>query len=123
MALGPRRNLKFVLQADGLTTFSPATCPKYTREDTLMTHPSDVPPHGPGDNRPVVPGLPQVPPGARLLSANEAIERLVVGDHRESNQGSVGIDAALIELIREGQVVVMLDADDRLAFTLVTDAR
>lgn len=87
-----------------------------------MTHPSDVPTQGHGGDRPVVPGLPQVPPGAQLLSADEAVERLVNGDHRESNQGSVGMDAALIELIREGQVVVMLDADGRLAFTRVTDA-
>lgn len=63
------------------------------------------------------PGTPALPPGARLLSADEAVERLVTGDHHGSDCGDLEIDGALIDAVRDGQIVACLFTDGRLAFT------
>lgn len=66
------------------------------------------------------PGLPSIPPGGRLLAADEAVSLLVMGDHSESRDGSLAIDAALIEAIRQGHIVACLFGDGRVAFTPAT---
>ena len=57
------------------------------------------------------------PPGARLLSAQEAIDALVTGDHPDSSQGSLAMDGGLLELLRQGEVIACRLRDGRLAFT------
>jgi hypothetical protein len=38
--------------------------------------------------------LPDLPPGARLLSPDEAVDLLVTGDHPDSDTGTVALDSA-----------------------------
>jgi hypothetical protein len=64
--------------------------------------------------------LPQIPPGARLLSADEAVDLLVTGDHAESPTGNLLFDVALIDLLRVGTIVACQLPDGRLAFTRPT---
>lgn len=64
--------------------------------------------------------LPQLPPGGRLLPADEAIELLIVGDHPDSGGGSVALDAALIDGLRARRVIGCLLPDGRIAFTVPT---
>jgi hypothetical protein len=66
------------------------------------------------------PSLPQLPPGGRLLSADEAVDLLVTGDHPDSRHGSLVVDATLIEAIRQGQIVACLLANGQVAFTRAT---
>lgn len=63
-----------------------------------------------------------VPPGARPLSAQEAIDALVTGDHPESSQGSLDMDGGLLELLRQGAVIACRLPDGRLAFTRTQNA-
>lgn len=60
---------------------------------------------------------PALPLGARLLSADEAVELLVAGDHHGSDRGALDLDGALIDALRDGQILACLFADGRLAFT------
>lgn len=62
-----------------------------------------------------------LPPGARLLSAQEAVDALVSGDHPESPQGSLAIDGGLIELLRQGRIIACRLPDGRIAFTRTPD--
>jgi hypothetical protein len=72
---------------------------------------------GTGDDRLDSPGVPALPPGGRLLSADDAVDLLVIGHHADSRHGSLVLDAALIEAIRNGQVVACLLANGQIAFT------
>jgi hypothetical protein len=76
----------------------------------------------PGDERLEASPLPALPPGGRLLSADEAVDLLVTGDHPDSRRGSLILDAAMIEALRAGQIVACLLADGQIAFTRVTQA-
>jgi hypothetical protein len=62
-----------------------------------------------------------LPPGARLLSAQEAVDALVSGDHPESPQGGLALDAGLIELLRQGHILACRLPDGRIAFTRTPD--
>jgi hypothetical protein len=67
-----------------------------------------------------MPDLPPLPPGARLLSTDEAVERIVLGDHAEDKPDAplgLAVDAALIDMLRNGELRAILRADGRLAFT------
>lgn len=76
----------------------------------------------PGVERLDASGLPALPPGGRLLSADEAVDLLVTGDHPDSRRGSLILDAAMIDALRDGQIVACLLADGQIAFTRVTAA-
>jgi len=60
--------------------------------------------------------LPILPPGARPLTADEAVELLVVGEHRESGSGTIALDSALIEGLRGGLIMACQLSDGRIAF-------
>lgn len=57
-----------------------------------------------------------VPPGAELLTPDEAVQAITTQDHPEAASGGIELDGALIELIRAGRVVAARFADGRLAF-------
>ncbi|GAA3913895.1 hypothetical protein Aau02nite_63270 [Amorphoplanes auranticolor] len=57
-----------------------------------------------------------LPPGARLLSTQQAVDALVSGDHPQSRQGNLAIDAALIALLRQGRIIACRLIDGRIAF-------
>ena len=59
-----------------------------------------------------------LPPGATLLTADEAVEAVVTNDHPEAVLGSVQMDAGLVTLLRSGQVLAVRLADGRLGFAL-----
>jgi hypothetical protein len=63
-------------------------------------------------------GLPDLPQGARLLTADEAVEKLVTGDHAGDSQGSVVLDAALIDALRAGLLVASQMPDGQIAFAV-----
>jgi hypothetical protein len=93
--------------------------------DAYDNHETDVggaerpaPDHPIGRAEAANPGTPpQAPPGGRLLSVDEAIEALVTGDHTASATGSLPLDGALIDLLRDGSIIACRTADGRLAFT------
>ena len=58
-----------------------------------------------------------LPPGARLLSVQQAVDALVSGDHPEGSQGSLAVDGGLIELLRQGYLIACRLPDGRIAFT------
>lgn len=64
---------------------------------------------------PASPGA--LPPGARLLSAQEAVDALVSGDHPESARGDLALDGRLIQLLRQGRLLACRLPDGRIAFT------
>jgi hypothetical protein len=66
-------------------------------------------------------GLPDLPPGARLLSADEAIDTLVTGDHVSAGDGSLALDAALIDALRAGLVTASRLPDGQIALTRGSD--
>lgn len=58
-----------------------------------------------------------LPPGARLLDTEEAVRRLVTGDHHKPKAGgSVELDVAFVDFVRAELVAVALTADGQLAF-------
>ena len=61
-----------------------------------------------------------LPPGATLLTADEAVQAVVTNDHPEAVLGSVQMDTGLVTLLRSGQVLAVRLADGRLAFTLAS---
>jgi hypothetical protein len=61
--------------------------------------------------------LPDLPPGARVLTADEAVELLVTGDHSDAGSGTLALDSALIEALRGGLMVACRLPDGRIAFT------
>lgn len=63
----------------------------------------------------------QPPPGGRLLTADEAAELLITGDHPEGARGTIELDAALIQALREGWLVACRMPDGKIAFTRVTE--
>ncbi|MEV8504514.1 hypothetical protein AB0368_06735 [Actinoplanes sp. NPDC051475] len=66
--------------------------------------------------------MPALPPGSRLLTADEAVEALITGDHGEAAPGTLELDAALVELLRSGQIVAARMPDQRIAFSPVPAA-
>ena len=62
-------------------------------------------------------GLPDLPSGARPLTADEAVDKLVTGDHAGAITGSVALDAALIDALRTGLVVACQLPNGQIAFT------
>jgi hypothetical protein len=60
-----------------------------------------------------------LPSGARLLSADEAIDTLAAGDHPDTSGGSIALDVALIDLLRAGRIIACRLSDGRVAFTRV----
>lgn len=71
-------------------------------------------PHDPADGG-------ALPPGARPLSLQEAVDALVSGDHPESLHGGLALDDGLIELLRRGHIIACRLLDGRLAFTRTPD--
>jgi hypothetical protein len=65
--------------------------------------------------------LPDLPPGARLLSPDEAVYLLVTGEHPDSDTGTVALDSALIEGIRSGLIVACRLANGQIGFTRRTE--
>jgi hypothetical protein len=61
----------------------------------------------------------QPPPGGRLLTADEAVEILVTGNHPSSARGTLAFDAVLIQALREGWFVACRMPDGQVAFTPV----
>ena len=58
-----------------------------------------------------------LPPGARQLGVEEAVERLVTGDHHKPKDGgSLPLDGMIIDVVRAELVAVALTADGQLAF-------
>lgn len=57
---------------------------------------------------------------ARLLTADEAVDRILLGDHPEADSSTVSLDGSLVELLRAGAVTAALRPDGRLAFTRAT---
>lgn len=66
-------------------------------------------------------GAYQLPPGGRLLTADEAVELLITGEHPDSTRGTIEFDAALIEALREGWLVACRMPDGQVAFTSVAE--
>lgn len=66
-------------------------------------------------------GVPTPPPGARLLTPNEAAHLIATGDHPAEQHGSVPIDAILIALLRDGQIRAAQFPDGRLTFAPTPD--
>ena len=67
------------------------------------------------------PATPPLPPGARLLTTDEAVELLVTGDHSHTTHGTLEFDAALVEALREGWLVACHMPQGQIAFTRVTE--
>jgi hypothetical protein len=65
--------------------------------------------------------LPDLPPGARLLSPDEAVDLLVTGEHPDSDTGTVALDSALVDGIRSGLIVACQLANGQISFTRRTD--
>jgi len=63
---------------------------------------------------------PELPPGARLLTADEAVDLLVTGDHPDSDTGTVTLDGALIGAIRSGLIAACQLANGQIGFTRPT---
>jgi hypothetical protein len=63
-----------------------------------------------------------LPPGATLLSADEAVNAIVTTDHPEAARGNVVMDTALVEMIRDGEIICVRLSDGRLAFTVAQAA-
>lgn len=59
----------------------------------------------------------QPPPGGQLLTADEAVEFLITGDHPDSAHGTLAFDAALIEALRAGWLTACRMPDGQIAFT------
>jgi hypothetical protein len=79
----------------------------------------DTSPGGAGhQQKPAPSGVAPLPPGARLLTADEAITAIVTGDHPQSDVGSLPLDAAFIDALRLGVLVACRLPDGQLAFTL-----
>ena len=93
LRIGPRIDTTAVLDALH-TTGHPITHP---------THPA--------------PSAPALPPGARLLTADDAIHMITIGDHATEHQPDLALDVTLIDALRAGQILAALMPDDRLAFT------
>jgi hypothetical protein len=88
--------------------------PESTDPDT----PANADPGAAGQHQePAPPGLAPLPPGARLLTADEAITAIITGDHPQSDVGSLPLDAAFIDALRLGVLVACRLPDGRLAFT------
>jgi hypothetical protein len=85
-------------------------------ESTGPDSPANADP-GAARQEPAPPGLAPLPPGARLLTADEAITAIVTGDHPQSDVGSLPLDAAFIDALRLGVLVACRLPDGRLAFT------
>ncbi len=64
--------------------------------------------------------LPDLPPGSRLLSADEAVDLLVASDHPDAATGTLALDDALIGAIRAGLIVACLLPNGQIAFTRPT---
>lgn len=71
----------------------------------------------PGQSMGILEPEPSVPEGATLLTADQAVEAIVQGDHPEAESGGVVMDASLVEAIRAGEIVCARLSDGRLAFT------
>jgi hypothetical protein len=61
-----------------------------------------------------------LPPGAQLLTADEAVEALVFGDHPEGKRGTLELDAALVEGLRQGWLLACRLPDGQIALTRPT---
>jgi hypothetical protein len=61
--------------------------------------------------------VPDLPPGARLLSADEAVDLLVTGDHPQAGSATVVLDSALIDALRHGLIVACQLPNGQIAFT------
>ena len=63
----------------------------------------------------------QPPPGGRLLTADEAVDFLITGDHPDSARGTLAFDAALVEALRAGWLLACRMPDGQIAFTRVAE--
>lgn len=55
------------------------------------------------------------PTTIRPLAVDDAVDLLVLGGHPEADQGSLSLDAVLIQLLREGYLRAGVAPDGRLA--------
>ena len=53
-----------------------------------------------------------------VLSTDDAVQAIVIGDHPQASLGTLDTDADLIEAIQEGWVVAGLRMDGTLVFSL-----
>ena len=89
--------------------------PEYTGPDTT----AGADPGAAGQHQqPATAGPAPLPPGAQMLTADEAISLIVTGDHPQSDIGGLAMDAAVIDALRLGVIVACRLPDGRLAFTL-----
>lgn len=65
---------------------------------------------------PSEPAIP-LPEGVQLLETEEAIYKIVAGDHPEAGEGSIEQDAFLARALRAGWIVAIQFDDGRIAFT------
>ena len=61
-----------------------------------------------------------IPWGARVLDPDDAVKRILIGDHKDAEHRNLKLDAVLVELIRNGEVAVIKLMDGRLAFKYLT---
>lgn len=50
----------------------------------------------------------------RTLTADEAVEVIVTGNHAQATQGNLEVDGTMIELVRAGFIVCSLDENNIL---------
>jgi hypothetical protein len=100
---------------------TPATVPALAALLTATTVPATT---VPGTTNPgtlagkAVPGpIAELPVGARLLSAGEAVALLATRTHPEAATAVPALDRALIDAIRAGTVLACQLSDGRISFT------
>ncbi|KDA41073.1 hypothetical protein E0F15_01455 [Frankia sp. B2] len=62
-------------------------------------------------------GLPPLPPGARLLSADDAARLIIMGDHPAGQNPDLAYDLGLVDALHRGAILAAHLPDGNLAFT------
>jgi hypothetical protein len=57
-----------------------------------------------------------LPPGARLLDTEDAVQRLLFADHKGWQHGDLALDKELIDAVRAGDLAAVLRVDGSLGF-------
>jgi hypothetical protein len=59
---------------------------------------------------------------ARILSTEEAVHRIVAGNHRDGSKTSMEVDVALIDMLQDGTAVATIDEGEVIRFRLTKGA-
>lgn len=59
---------------------------------------------------------------ARVMTTEEAVYRIVTGNHRDGARGSVEVNVALIDMLQDGTAVATIDQDEVLRIRLTKKA-